>query len=1064
MSLSIVCGPFQPSLERAFIEHLNAAGPGLGRRVAIVSSSQKMSNRLQKLISSENNLSFMNLRFHTFYSLALEVAEDFDWSDYTLITDELFYDKLIDKLLLESTKDKHTHFHGLSSAFRSTLRDLSEACVEPVHFREHFSDLIKDEKQRADLDALLTFYDRYIERLEELGVLSVSGLVRLSTRALEEGNSKSLSKYNEILYYGFYDLNNIQADFFSAVAKAYPVSLFYPYRQGHPAFKFIDRLYELKLQTGGAKSIHLPANTKECALGESLDRLFDPAKPVSNRVADEKLRIMNTSGIRDEIWMIVKAINNLHENKEEPIDFNDIGVVSRSMEPYRNVISTVFQDNAIPYSIAEGESLLRYPVVKLALSIVTLRRRDIPVTTVLDILESPYFRHYGFQGRNKGQKLIANWKRLIHRLGVHSGWLQWFGKVSPWTKKDFNLMPGHEEDSGKGWMIPKEDTAALWLFIEEIYMRLDASKEHKGWAQKVEFTKNLLQEYFDVSGDQKDAQAWGEAIQALESLKIFDRFNPSASWDEFLDTFEEKLNRTTMEMNPGRKGVRVMNAMDARGETFKVLFLIGLNEGLFPRHIREDYLLRDSVRQLLQQPAGYWILPKLAGYEEEKLLFYLMVSSASKRLYCVFSRSDDDGKAQVPSIYLRELSRASGYDLESSDNDRLPRQPYKKIKSIPIHLLTPKEISILLAVNREDPTAFFEPMGMNANLIKECTRRVIEMNRFDEAAGMDGVVGPPMAYMEILLKKGLSPSALDNLGTCPFQFFMQRVLQIEKPEYPCERGDIAPWLKGNIYHLVLQKFYKILWESKYWTNESPAPPFWIETLDDVIEKTFAEFNWQELGVYPVLWYSSKQKMAEHLHRFVEKDMEELKDSKLYPIYHEHPFSAPAALGIKGLKFYGRPDRIDWDPQGKRFRIIDYKTHARKRTLEEMVVKGHFRQPPVYLEIVSNSQPFSTSRAVPLGVYYYILEDEREERDSGLDQSFLTSKWRSMRLNLLNSILIDYHQVENGQFVISPDESRGGHCQYCPFSYACRKAHTPSRRRAEKFMDNIRREKEKAINK
>jgi len=67
--------------------------------------------------------------------------------------------------------------------------------------------------------------------------------------------------------------------------------------------------------------------------------------------------------------------------------------------------------------------------------------------------------------------------------------------------------------------------------------------------------------------------------------------------------------------------------------------------------------LPDSIRSLLQQPAGYWILPKLAGYEEEKLLFSLIVMSATEKLYCLYQRSDDSGRAQVPSIYLRELCR-----------------------------------------------------------------------------------------------------------------------------------------------------------------------------------------------------------------------------------------------------------------------------------------------------------------------------------------------------------------------------------------------------------------------
>ena len=44
-----------------------------------------------------------------------------------------------------------------------------------------------------------------------------------------------------------------------------------------------------------------------------------------------------------------------------------------------------------------------------------------------------------------------------------------------------------------------------------------------------------------------------------------------------------------------------------------ILILIGLREGLFPRQIQEDPLLREPARAALRHPAGYWIARKSAG-------------------------------------------------------------------------------------------------------------------------------------------------------------------------------------------------------------------------------------------------------------------------------------------------------------------------------------------------------------------------------------------------------------------------------------------------------------------
>jgi hypothetical protein len=116
--------------------------------------------------------------------------------------------------------------------------------------------------------------------------------------------------------------------------------------------------------------------------------------------------------------------------------------------------------------------------------------------------------------------------------------------------------------------------------------------------------------------------------------------------------------------------------MEARGDSFRALFLIGLKEGVFPRAIREDPLLSDDLRRLLRDPGGYWILPKREGYDEEKLLFALLAGSARERLYLLYSRSREDGRAEVPSLYLRELARAAGLSLE--DAERVPRPPLEK--------------------------------------------------------------------------------------------------------------------------------------------------------------------------------------------------------------------------------------------------------------------------------------------------------------------------------------------------------------------------------------------------
>ncbi|MBI4422968.1 MAG: hypothetical protein HY554_04545, partial [Elusimicrobia bacterium] len=273
MSLQVVCGPFTPSLERAFLERLREAAPGPGRLVAVVCPSRRLAERLERLVAVEAGLAALNLRFHTFHSLALEALESGGGPRGRFVADGLFHDTVLNGLLDETGARPS---RGLAAAYRSSLRDLIDGGVDPVQFREHLDGLAPDEAGRLRLSALLGLQRRYLERLESLGVLAPSGLTREASEAVAQGRAPRLARYREFLYYGFYDLTGAQAEFFEAVTGAFPSALFFPYRKGQPAYQFADRFYRVRL--GRAAARHLEAEPGATALGAALDALFVPGQ------------------------------------------------------------------------------------------------------------------------------------------------------------------------------------------------------------------------------------------------------------------------------------------------------------------------------------------------------------------------------------------------------------------------------------------------------------------------------------------------------------------------------------------------------------------------------------------------------------------------------------------------------------------------------------------------------------------------------------------------------------------------------------------------------------------
>lgn len=1013
------CGPF-PRLEEALAARVGTQAPGTP--LAIVTPSRKLADRLQRLLCLERGMALLNVQFHTFYSLSLEAAEGAGPLPGALVADGLFHDKLVDRLLSRRSS------RGLASAYRATIRDLVDAGVEPASFRENFPDLIPDE-DKGRLEALLQLQERYQRALDEAGVLSGPGLARLATAAVQNATAASLARYREFFYYGFYDLTGTQADFFTAVAEEFNVHAFVPYQAGRPAFVFARRLYDMRLQVAGAEPEHLPP------VDGPARALFSPGE--AGRCGP-KVEVISASGRRDEAWAAAKEILALVRRPQGTAAYRDIGIVARSLEPYRTALAEVLTDNAIPFSMESSGPLLRHPAAKLALNLLTLRAREFPARGVLGIIESPYFRTERFEVGREGAGLKGAWRKVIGRLGVHSGWLQWSGKLAPWTERDLELYPGVVEEGGSGRKVAKEDVARLWRLLESWRTVLGAGAGPVGWREGALLARRLLEENFFVPEGDPGRPAWDAVLGAVDSLKIFHLAGPEASWDEFLEALEEKLRRAGLPGPVSGDGVRVLDAMDARGESFRFLFILGLEEGLFPRQVREDPLLPDRLRRRLQDPAGYWIRPKLDGFEEERLLFSLLAASAVEGLYAVYSRSNDEGGPRVPSLYLRELCRAAGLDFRRAVR-AVPRRPFPKLESAAPEALSPKEISLLLARRGEDSLLeeYLGALGREADLAVRCLGRVAELNRRGEPGPLDGLVGRPSDYVGRLRARGLSPKAIDAYARCPFRFFAGRLLGLEEAEEPSERGELAPWVRGRLYHGVLQKFHEELRGGSYWDRPDPEGR-WRAALLGAEETVFSEETARGLGLYPVLWESARRKMSRHLERFAAWDVREVRASGLIPYLLESELSAEAA----GLSLRGRPDRVDLGPDGA-LRVIDYKSTWPRSgpALPKKVLAMRAHQPPVYLELAGSLPGVGTPRA--LGAFFYILEGDGESPV----QAFTAEDWKGLRAVYLDRLagLVDH--IEAGRFFIVPEEGRGGSCEYCSFDVLCRKAHAPSRRRA-----------------
>ncbi len=169
---------------------------------------------------------------------------------------------------------------------------------------------------------------------------------------------------------------------------------------------------------------------------------------------------------------------------------------------------------------------------------------------------------------------------------------------------------------------------------------------------------------------------------ALDRLQELDPLGGDLSWEEWVELFRRVLDETSIPIEEDRhQGVQVLDAMTARGRTVRALFMLGMNEKLFPRYVREDPFLRDRQRVVLESTLGYKIDEKLAGHEEELLLFELLSRSATNRLYLSYQRADEAGRVMAPSGFIAMAMRDPRF--VGKPEETVPRRLTQRISEQP---------------------------------------------------------------------------------------------------------------------------------------------------------------------------------------------------------------------------------------------------------------------------------------------------------------------------------------------------------------------------------------------
>jgi ATP-dependent helicase/nuclease subunit B len=884
-----------------------------------------------------------------------------------------------------------------------------------------------EEDDQPWLRSIFTLHAAIIEAGRSLEVGSPDDLAASLGRDLSA--SSFLNGLQRLFYYGFYDLSQVQLSFFESVVRVAPTTLYFPL-QGRQAFHFARQFFERHL---------LPlADTHEDRNGEE-DR---------TRITElVELSVINVIGVEEELAAVCREILTLVE--VNGYRFDEIEVVARTLEPYQTRLQSVFDHHLVPFTSTAGQPLSREPLVKTLLRLASLPLNDFDRAAMLDVVTSPFY-HNQNAGSIRADLRPDIWRSLVYTLGITHGEAEWGRLAEPASSsilRDAEAEPDEDSDATVG--VP--DTSQLtylWELVSRLIHDCLALPAQGSIGTLTDAFLTLIKSHVHVPDllaapstelpEPADLTKVGSLIRsALARLRQLDALGGDFSWEEWVELFRRVLDETSIPIEANRhQGVQVLDAMTARGRTVRALFVLGMNEKLFPRYVREDPFLRDRQRVVLEATLGYKIDEKLAGHEEELLLFELLSRSATNRLYLSYQRADETGRVMAASGFIAMAMRDPRFVGKAEST--IPRRLTLRISEQPsIQALLPaEELALGCLLQGHDALPVLDAMGRDRSLFEQglATLKTIERES-PELGPFDGMVGVQVPALPTAKEQSFSPTALERYATCPFQYFAEKVLRLE-PLQRLQHDHLPPLTLGTLVHQSLRLSYERL-VLLQWPDESLTEAKVQSTVQAAVTDTFAAHAASQGTGHALLWTLAREQVTELVAAAVSSDQAEYRVTGFRPVAFE-----AAAQGIVSLesdtssvvlKIHGTLDRVDYRAEPPALRIVDYKFKqgneitAVDRNLALSAVRGFRLQPPLYARMMLPSLPAPTDVQLLFLAPQWKQPISRSTFDAGL--------WTGYNGDMIRQTLSTLIQgIGRREFFILPD----GYCDYCEFSGACRR--------------------------
>lgn len=992
--------------------------------------------------------------------------------------------QLLERLASEASRGGELEYFGPIAHTAGFVERLAQFIAELKRLEiwpEQYAEVCRQRRRGRKDRELALLYGRYQQWLNRGRLYDAEGRFWWARTLLREAAESAPPRYQIVVADGFADFTHTQHEILELLAsRAEHVFVSLPlelegdrhdlfrksretldvFRRRHPSLR-IEKLPAL----GGAGADALAHLERELFRSP---RRQHPAEP------SDCIEILAAAGQLNELEEIARSIKRLllqgdPSDGNQPVRPDDVVVAIRGLGELGPLVTEVFHEYGLPLALEAAPALESVPAIAALLGLLRLEIGGWEIDDLLAVIGNAYFRPRWPEWRGGQTAMDVDW--IVRDLQIPAGRELLCGQIARW---------GKDEPADAGAALPEGDEPAavdvaaaaaqrqlaqrrrharralpLVERLAAVLARLPQAATATQWVAALESLAGEIDFDAALADDpsDRDRQAWQRLLATVAEEDELSALleQPLRQWTgrQFVDLLGELCRWERLPGGGSEAGrVRVLSAESVRGLPVRYLYFAGLSEGSFPQHREPAWHGRGEIDLL--RGAGLRFDPPMDRGEDEMLLFYEVLTRATRRLYLSYPALDNAAQPLLPSPYLTEVERACGAD-------RIVRRQLALSQAVVQSgpPLSPRELRAMAVAGalKGSPELLATTLRQNdefAANVRAAWRAGASREERIDFGPFEGLIRGQRAVEVLSQQFGdehcWTASSLEQYAYCPYQFFLRQVLGIEP--LADLRLEIDYLERGRVLHDALAAAYRRLASNR----GDPAieqPAIFRQEFTRAIDEQFARRD--DANPLTPAWRAiDRRVLLRWCNNYLEQaakraDKRGDRETSLVPAHFEVSFGIaseadrppsvadPLRLvdGAESLLLRGRIDRIDVGVERGQtlLAVVDYKGSTGKSTKPNAALEPSELQADLYA-VAAAELILAGRRAVPVASGYWYL------RSGGYVPKFLEGApgacetFAKRRQRLVEIVFELARGARRGDFpVYCADEDCKGRCEF-----------------------------------